>query len=168
MRRHSSQTKHSGRASADRSGTAAVELAVTLPLFLTLVLGIAEMGAALDASQRLSAAVREGARAAASDLSDRIPQGQTVNGKVIQDIKNMLAAGGMDSNDVTITITHADGASEGQTFDLEDPDNYLKYFKVSAEIDYGDVGMFPPSIMAERKLSASAVFRMGYTSSLSE
>lgn len=154
------------RSENDREGVATVELAVVLPLFLTIVLGIGEMSRALDAAQRLTIAVREGAREASTDLSEQTPPGWTTNQKVVADIKTMLAAGGLDSSQVTVTITHAEGSKAGQPFDLEDSVNYLKYYKVTASIDYAAVGMFPPRIMANKKLTSSVVFRMGFNTSL--
>lgn len=149
--------------SEDRQGTATVEFALVTPLFLTIVLGIGEMSCALSASQNLSTAVREGGRLAASNMSEQIPQGSTANAKVIQDIKNMLAASGIDSTTVNVTITYADGADAGKTFDLQDPNNYLKYFKITAKIDYSQVSMGLVHIMKGQSLSSSVVFRLGYS-----
>jgi hypothetical protein len=146
-----------------RWGTATVEMAVTLPIFMTIVLGIAEMSRALDASERLSSAIRQGGRFAASDMNGTIPKGWTANQKVISDIKSMLTAGGMDGSKVDISITYADGTGVGKNFDLEDPDNYLQYFKITAQVKYSDVGLFS-RIMANQSLAASVVFRLGRSS----
>ncbi|WP_437228997.1 TadE family protein [Planctomicrobium sp. SH661] len=143
-----------------RSGTATVELAVVLPVFMTILLGIAEMSRGLDVSERLSSAVRQGGRQAASDMSQFVPNGTTPNQKVIKDIQNMLTASGLDGSKVTVTITHADGNKQGSTFNLADSANYLKYFKVTATVDYSDVGLFP-RVMKNRKLVSSVVFRLG-------
>ncbi|SFJ31256.1 TadE/TadG family type IV pilus assembly protein [Planctomicrobium piriforme] len=147
-----------------RRGTATVEFAVTAPIFMAILLGIAEMSRGLDASQRLSAAVREGGREAASDISDSIPKGWTLNQKVTKDIQNMLTAGGIDGTKVTVTITYADGATAGQAFDLQLPANDLKYFKITATVPYGNVGIFPMRALKGKNLSASVVFRLGRSS----
>lgn len=144
----------------NRSGTATVELAVVLPIFMTILLGIAEMSRGLDVSERLASAVRQGGRAAASDLSNVMQAGVTPNQKVVSDIRNILIASGLKGDKVTITITHADGPDAGKTFDLSDGKNYLKYYKVTATVDYSDVGLFP-KIMKDQKLEAAVVFRMG-------
>jgi Flp pilus assembly protein TadG len=150
-------------APADRQGTATVEFAVVVPLFLTLILGIAEMSNALNYSQNMSAAVREGGREAAGDLSKITPSGTTYNQKVINDVKNMLCASGIDPTKVTVTITYADGAKAGQTFDLSNSNNYLLYFKITAQVDYKDISSSLVKIMSGKKLTASAVFRLGYS-----
>lgn len=146
-----------------RSGTASVELAIVLPLFMVIVMGIAELSRGLDVSERLSSAVRQGGREAASDIASHLPAGWTANKKVISDIRNMLTASGLRGDKVTITIVHADGDQAGQLFDLEDPNNYLKYFKVAATVPYSDVGLLP-SILKNRTLVASVVFRLGRSS----
>lgn len=156
-------TRQTQQGQQNRDGTATVELAVVLPIFMTILLGIAEMSRGLDVSERLASAVRQGGRAAASDLSSVMPSGTTLNQKVINDIRNILTASGIDGEKVTVTITHADGPSEGKTFDLSDGRNYLKYYKVTATVDYADVGLFP-KILSNQKLGASVVFRLGRSS----
>jgi Flp pilus assembly protein TadG len=150
-----------------RRGTATVEFAVTAPLFITILLGIAEMSRGLDAAQRLSVAVREGGREAASDMKGLVPSATTTNQKVINDIRNMLTAGGIDGSKVAVTITYADGSRAGQTFNLQDGNNYLQYFKVTATVPYEDIGAFPLRILKGKNLSASVVFRLGRSSTLS-
>ncbi len=144
-----------------RWGTATVEFAVTAPLFMAILLGIVEMSRALDVKQRLSNAVREGARAAASDLRVKLPPGVTMNQKIVGDIRNMLTAGGLSGSDVDVQITFAEGSKKGTTFDLSDKDNELGYFEVTATVPYAKVGVFPVRIMKGKSLSANVVFRMG-------
>jgi len=149
-----------------RKGTATVELAVVLPVFMTILLGIAEMSRGLDVSERLASAVRQGGREAASDLTSQIPKGSTINQKVTKDIQNILTASGLDGSKVLVTILHADGSSQGAPFDFQNPDNYLKYYRITATVPYSDVG-FLPRILKNKKLTASVVFRLGRTASLS-
>ncbi|MEW4528638.1 MAG: TadE/TadG family type IV pilus assembly protein [Maioricimonas sp. JB045] len=146
-----------------RRGAATVEFALVAPLFLTLVLGTVEMGTAINASQTMNAAIREGGRLATMDFSTKLAPNQTANDKVIQDIRNFLTASGIDGDKVTVTITHAEGSNAGSTFDLQDPDNYLALFKISASIPYSDVSTFPMNYMSGQSLNASLVFRMART-----
>ena len=157
---------HIGRTAAvtldnDRRGAAAVEFAVLLPLFLMLVMGTWEMGAALTAGTKMAAAVREGGRLASMDYEESLAAGQTANQKVEQDIKNFLTASGIPGSEVTVTITYADGPSAGSTFDLQDPDNYLQLFKITASVEYEEISSFPLDYMAEETISGSLVFRLG-------
>ena len=144
-----------------RRGAATVEFAIVVPLFLSLVLGIVEMSRALDVSTNLTSAIREGGRLVSMDYTDSIPTGMTTNQKVIQDIRNMLKAAGIPEDKVTISITHADGASAGQDFDFDDPANKLQNFKIAASVPYADVSLFPAKIMTNQNVSAILVMRMG-------
>ncbi|REJ84440.1 MAG: pilus assembly protein [Planctomycetota bacterium] len=144
-----------------RRGTAAVEFAVMMPLFLMLVLGTWEMGTALTAGTKMAAAVREGGRLASMDFEKSLAPGQTANEKVEADIKNFLTASGIPGDNVTVSITHADGASAGSPFDLQDPDNYLELFRITVSTDYESVGSFPLEYMAGQTLEESMIFRMG-------
>lgn len=165
MRRHiPHQRNHTNQS---RKGTATVEFAVIAPFFLLILLGVIEMSRALDVSQKLSVAVREGARAGASEVYDKLPVGTTLNQKITTDIRNMLSASGIAGNDVDISITHAEGNSAGQPFDLRAEENYLQYFRISASIPYHKVGRFPVNIMKNKDLAVSVVFRQG-RSALSE
>jgi hypothetical protein len=62
---------------------------------------------------------------------------------------------------VQITITSADGSDAGAAFDLSDPDNNLRLFRISAEIDYDDVSSFPATFMQGQTITAALVFRTG-------
>jgi len=144
-----------------RTGAAVVEFALVAPLFLTLVLGTVELGRALDVSSNLSAAVREGGRLASMDSQEYVESGSTANAKVISDIKNILTANGIDGTNVTVTITHADGANAGSTFDLEDSNNDQGHFKVEASVLYDNVSIFPLHTVAGTTLRSAIVLRKG-------
>src|SRR5690606_5939189 len=103
------RSHHTGTpSSVRRRGAAVVEFAVMAPLFLLLGLGAVEMGYALNASNTMYGVGREGGRLASQDFTKSLAPGQTANEKVIQDIKNMLPAAGIDGDNVTVTIEHAD------------------------------------------------------------
>lgn len=138
-----------------------MEFALVAPLFLTLLLGMAEMSRALDVSTNLSGAIREGGRLASMNNSDKIPAGSTVSQKTISDIKNMLTAVGIDSPNVSVVIVHADGANAGQPFDFSDPDNKLRHFRIDASVPYNDVSVFPLNYMDGQFIRNSVVFRLG-------
>ncbi len=148
-------------ASADRKGSATVEFAIVAPLFIALIMGLLQSGTDFSASQQMHSALRQAGRLASQDYTDKLQVGQTANNKVIADIKNQLTANGIDATDVTVTITHADGASAGSTFDLADAANDLKYFKISVTVPYAAVNKngFLPSTVSN--LQASIVFRKG-------
>jgi Flp pilus assembly protein TadG len=149
------------RAGKQRHGAAAVEFAVLVPLFLMLVMGTWEMGTALTAGTKMAAAVREGGRLASMDYTATLNTGETINAKVVKDIKNFLTASGIPGDEVTVTITHADGENAGEDFDLGDNGNYLKLFKLTALVNYEDISTFPLDYMAGQQIEAKLVFRLG-------
>jgi hypothetical protein len=144
-----------------RRGTAAVEFALLAPLFITLTSGTIEFGNALNRRNLLSSSLREGGRLAAMEWKDVLQSGETANQKVVQDIRNLLTANGMPGDEVEIEITHADGANEGSPFALDNPDNKLKLFRISARVEYSAVDIFPTGPLQRSELQSSIVLRLG-------
>lgn len=145
---------------AIRRGAAAVEFAVVAPIFVVLVLTAAQTSFNVDTTHTLYAAIRQAGRLASMDTSERLQAGQDVNAKVILDIRNQLKAEGLPGDEMTISITTADGSS---TFDLSDPDNDLELFRISVSVPYtavDSVGTFSTSL---EQMQASIVFRKGRT-----
>lgn len=153
--------QHQKQQDSERRGSATVEFALMAPLFIALFMGTLQAGTNFGVSQQLHSSLRQAGRLASQDFSDKVPTGQTANQKVIADIKNQLKANGIDSTNVTVTITHANGAQAGTTFDLSNASNDLKYFKLSVTVPYSAVnknGFLPNTIS---NLTASIVFRKG-------
>jgi hypothetical protein len=138
-----------------------VEFAVLAPLFLTLSLGVIEAGQALEASNIMAAAVREGGRLACMDYDGIVGSGQTPNQKVIADVRNFLLASKLPGNDATIRIVSAEGADSGQTFDLSVPANQYRLFKIDVSIPYSEISVFPVTFMQGQTITASLIFRCG-------
>ncbi len=147
-----------------RSGAAVVEFAIIFPFIVMTMIGIAEIGRANNAGAQLTSAVREAGRLASMDIRDMVPDGMTANQKIASDVQQFLNLAGFPGDLVTVTVTHADGNLEGQSFDLEDPDNYLKLLTIEASIPYEEVSAFPIQFMRGRNLSASITFRRGRVS----
>lgn len=145
----------------DRAGIAAVEFALIAPVFMILVLGIAEIGRAVQTATVLSSAIREGGRLASMDWDDIVEDDDTANDKVIRDIRNFLKAAGIPGDDVDLKIVHADGANAGQTFDLADTENYLKLCKIEATVPFHKVSTFSYKFMSGRTIESEYVFRVG-------
>src|SRR5205823_2576120 len=73
-----------------RSAAASVELAVVLPVLVTLLVGIWEVGRMVQVKQALSNAAREGARAAST--------GARTEAEVDAAVKNYLIAAGLNTS----------------------------------------------------------------------
>ena len=144
-----------------RRGAALVEFAVIAPLFMILILGTIEIGAALRGSAILFQGVRGGARLAAMDYHDMIPDGTTGNQKVEDDIRNFMKAAGIPGDEANIQITHASGTNSRSFFDLDDPDNQHLLFRVEATLPYTAVSDFPNRYFGSMDLRASVVMRAG-------
>lgn len=94
----------SGQTAPRRRGAALVEVALVLPIFIMVTLGIIEFGRAMMVSQLVTNAAREGAREAIIDGS--------TNTKVRTSITNFLTQSVNVSADqvvITITVTPAVG-----------------------------------------------------------
>lgn len=86
------------RSNTNRKGAAVVEMAIVLPIFVLVSLGIIEFGRAMMVSQLVTNSAREGARLAMLTGSTNI--------EVEQAVKNFLvAAADVESSDVSVTIT---------------------------------------------------------------
>jgi hypothetical protein len=144
-----------------RRGAALVEFAILSPLFLTLTLGIIEGGEALETSNIMSSAVREGGRLASMDWEGMIPQGMTTNEKVIQDIRNFMSAAGLPADEVTIEITSAEDEDFGSPFDLSATSNRLRLFQITASVPYDSISTFPVNFMEGHTITAKLSLRAG-------
>jgi Flp pilus assembly protein TadG len=153
--------------SDDRRGAAAVEFALVAPLFIVLVMGSIQAGFNFDHTNKMYSVVRQAGRLAALDTDGERPlPGQSMNNKIIADIKNTLTANGLPGSQATVTIGHAEGASAGSTFDLSDPANDYKYYRISVSLPYSAINennLLPNTLTT---LSASVVFRKGRTSTV--
>jgi Flp pilus assembly protein TadG len=96
---------------ARRRGVAAVEAAVTLPLLVTLMLGVWEVGRMLQVNSTLNNAAREGVRIAAGGVWN----GQPVTVAIVQQqVKDYLTSAGFPAaavNGSVITLTNLSGSS---------------------------------------------------------
>ena len=85
-------------AKTSRRGTALVEMALLLPIFFMVTLGIVEFGRAMMVGQLITNAAREGARLGIIDGS--------ANADVVSSIQSfLLESANIQSADITINIT---------------------------------------------------------------
>ncbi|HBL47283.1 pilus assembly protein [Gimesia sp.] len=135
----------------NRRGVAAVEFALIAPVFLALLLGMVAVRKAVHTTTVMDAALAQAGRLASMDAGLKLPAGKTLNDKIILDVRNFLRASGIenDENNLIITITHAEDEngvpldpmpnppSTGTDFDLSDPDNRNRLFRIGIEIPEG-------------------------------
>jgi Flp pilus assembly protein TadG len=111
--------------SDQRRGVAAVELAVILPFIMTLLLGLWEIGRMIEVQQIMSNAVREGARQAST--------GNLTNSQVQTVVTQYLAAAGLTTTNVVVTVTDVTSGTDVSSA------TYLDTLSVSATIPFSDV-----------------------------
>ena len=109
-----------------RTGAAAVELAMVLPLILTLLLGIWEVGRLVEIQQLLSNAAREAGRQAAT--------GQLTNTQVKQVATNYLSVAGLPTGNVVVNVD--DLTSPGTDVSKA---QYMDQLQVQVSIPFNDV-----------------------------
>jgi len=125
-----------------RRGVATLELALILPVFLTLTVGIIEFGRGFMVQQVVTNAAREGARHA-------ILPGVT-NAEVTAKAREFLAAGRVDPSKVEVTTTPANlqTATTGTQV------------RVQVRVAYADVTWIPvPWFLGQTSLASETVMR---------
>jgi Flp pilus assembly protein TadG len=129
-----------------RRAVAAVELALLLPLLVTLLLGAWEVGRMVEVQQLLTNAVREGGRQAST--------GSKTVAQVKADVVNYLVRNGITSvtaNDVT--VTNLTSSSRPEPTQAEQ----LDQFQVTVSIPFNSVRwILLNQITSASQLSATA------------
>ncbi|QGJ70910.1 Pilus assembly protein [Planctomycetales bacterium 10988] len=151
--------RRSGMPRDARSGLAMLEFAMVLPIFALMMIGIIEFGRAFQVAQQLTVAAREGGRLGLLQIVDDSGN-ETNNEKVVRDIKNFLAAGGIPINNAQVLIMDQseDDPYSAPELDLEDADRDT-YFRVHVSVPFNDVAYNSPWFLGGRRLSGSVVFR---------
>ena len=145
-----------------RRGTAAVETAVVLPVYLLLLLGIAEFGHAQLVINLLNSGCRNGARIGSTegiesdDIVARVKQ--TVGAAVPSDKITVYVkdASVFDSGDDTPTTDSA--LEELPDLEVEDAEP-RQMFMVRAKVAYNDVCLVPMPFLRNVVLDAQAFMR---------
>ncbi len=140
----------------DRKGAAAVEFALVAPVLCGMILGMIEVGRAIQVQQVLVNAVREGCRAYCDNTATVTLNGQTYTGgtsayaiALVQYSLENANVGITTSNINNVTVT----ASAPTTITLSGIS--LQSATVTATLPYSLVAYSPPFIMGSRNLTAS-------------
>lgn len=128
------RTRRSASTGNDRRGTAIVETALVIPIFFTVILGIAEFGRALMVANLLTNAAREGARLS---IMNGVSAAD-VRSSVIQQVKNTVGVT-LSNNDVSILITPYPGNPDPNNEPLNANTRDLCAIEVS--VNYSDVSL---------------------------
>jgi Flp pilus assembly protein TadG len=126
-----------------------------------MILGTTEVSRMFEMQNQLQLAAREGARTAVMDRNGLTAAGQTTNAKVTQDVKNILAATGIDPSKINVSIVSHDNPSA--SFDLDSTANSLKYFELKISVPYSATSSFVPDDLVHVNLQSKVVFRNAKT-----
>ena len=135
-----------------RRGAALVEMALVLPIFVAVTLGIVEFGRAMMVGNLVTNAAREGARLGIID-------GAT-NSEVQQAVEDFLqAAVGVAPADVTITIACEPYPGNPDPADQVDNCSPRDLVSVSVQVPYNKVSYIKPQFLSGKQLKGSASMR---------
>jgi len=135
-----------------RHGAALVEMALVLPIFLMVVLGIIEFRRAMMVSNLMANAAREGARLAVTS--------GTTNTEVTTAVRDFLEdAIGVEAGDVSVTITVT--AAEGNDDPGDDVANAQKRdpCAVHVSVPFDQVSLLPSDHLAGINLIGHSAMR---------
>lgn len=135
-----------------RRGTALVEMAMVLPVFLMVVLGIIEFGRAMMVANMVTNAAREGARLAVID-------GNT-NADVQSSITTFLeTAINVAPADLTISIAITAAAGNPDPMNQVGSASPRDLINISVSVPYDSVSYIPGDYMAGKTLIGRASMR---------
>lgn len=138
--------------SRKRVGAAAVEMAVVMPFFVMVVLGIVELGRAMMVSQMLTNAAREATRLAIVDGSS--------NTSVKQSVESFLnKAIGVSASDLIVTVTVDPATGNEDPHDKIEDAQMRDLVTVVVEVPFDKVSYIPGDYLAGKNLKASSAMR---------
>jgi Flp pilus assembly protein TadG len=136
------------RSSLVRRGVAAVEMAFVAPIFVTLTLGMIELGRGIMVGQLMTNAAREAARMAIIDGS--------TNTSVTNAAQSfMQSAAGISANDLSVTITTSTSGG-GNSVANANPQDLIT---INLSLPYSKVSWIPPKYLAGKDITAMAAMR---------
>ena len=145
-------SQHSTNSTARRRGTAMVEMALVLPIFFTVVLGIVEFGRAMMVGQMVTNAAREGTRMGIVD-------GET-NTTVTTWIEDFLESSiNVDPADVTVTITVTEAAGNPPAANQIGSASAKDLITINVSVPFDEVSYVPGDYLNGKNLSAQSAMR---------
>jgi Flp pilus assembly protein TadG len=135
-------------ASGQRHGAAMVEMALVLPVFVALMLGVIEFGRAIMVGQLVTNAAREGCRQAILDGSTNT----AVNDFVQQ---FMADTANVSKSDVSVTVAIGNPAAGGQLVNAQSRD----LVTITVSLPFSKVSFLPPTFLKTTNLNAQSSMR---------
>jgi Flp pilus assembly protein TadG len=137
---------------SDRRGAAMVEMALILPIFFAVVLGVIEFGRAMMVAQLVTGSAREGARLGSLDGS--------TNNQVVAQVRTFLQSTlNVDPGVITVTITIEPAPGN------DDPGNEVAFAQsrdlitVRVDLPFDEVSYLPGRYLEGRNLNGVSAMR---------
>lgn len=138
--------------SRGRRGAATVEMALVLPIFFLVLVGIVEVGRAFMIAQLLTSAAREGCRLAVMTGSTNSEVTQTVK-DVVQSTTSIAPA------DVQVTITIQEASGNPDTGDQVAVARKRDLCEVKAKVAYNKINLLPIKFLVGTTLTGQSAMR---------
>ncbi|MBC8289375.1 MAG: pilus assembly protein [Planctomycetes bacterium] len=136
----------------DRRGAAVVEMAMVLPIFMMVVLGIVEFGRAMMVGQMVTNAAREATRMAIVDGSS--------NTSVTQWVETFLNDSlGVSASDVTVAITVDPAPGNEDPLDKIEDAQTRDLVTIKIDVPFDKVSYIPGDYLSGKKLKAQSAMR---------
>jgi len=140
-----------------RRGAVAVEFAFVAPVFIAIMLVTFEASRLIRVQAELTAAAREGARLVSMDRRTLLADGESLNGRVEEEIRTYLDLHRLSGDAATVTI--ADANDINVPFDLNNSVNDLGYFQIRVELPYSQITSLNLSALENGAVTGQVVFR---------
>ncbi len=144
--------KRRANAFSRRRGAAVVEMALVLPVFFTVVLGIIEFGRAMSVSQMVVQSSREGARLAIVSGSTN----STVESRVKQFVSDTA---GVAEDKVSVTITVTAAANNPNPANSVAAANTGDLVNVRVDVPFSDVSLVTGKYLKDNTLRGETSMR---------
>lgn len=136
----------------DRRGAAVVEMAMVLPIFVMVVLGIVEFGRAMMVGQMVTNAAREATRLSIVDGSS--------NASVTEWVGSFLNDSlGVNTSDVTVVITVDPAQGNDDPLDKIEDAQSRDLVTIKVEVPFDKVSYIPGDYLSGKKLKAQSAMR---------
>lgn len=140
------------RKRSNRRGAAVVEMAMVLPIFVMIVLGIVEFGRAMMVGQMVTNAAREATRLAIVDGSSNT----SVTTWVTTFLNESL---GVNTSDVTVAITVDPAPGNEDPLDKIEDAQTRDLVTIQVEVPFDKVSYIPGDYLSGKKLKGRSAMR---------
>lgn len=137
---------------SNRRGAAVVEMAMVLPIFVMIVLGIVEFGRAMMVGQMVTNAAREATRLAIVDGSSNT----NVTTWVTTFLNESL---GVNTSDVTVAITVDPAPGNEDPLDMIEDAQTRDLVTIQVEVPFDKVSYIPGDYLSGKKLKGRSAMR---------